>query len=132
MKTEENDPELEELVKLVECIICRSIPAAPIFNCINGHFICNKCSEKLSSKKCVYCRSDMTNLRNLPLEAILSAKIFKCDFSKHGCKQGVMTISEYESHVKRCPKKMVLAKIRLEFLATTKPNGMSASIFKKS
>ena len=47
--------------------MCFELPIAPkeIYQCSQGHFLCNVCLKKID-KKCPTCRENWTNLPNLP------------------------------------------------------------------
>ena len=60
----------EYLRELLECPVCmETIKSVPVYQCSNGHVICNGCIEKLNN--CPICRNDSTLNRNLKLENIV-------------------------------------------------------------
>ncbi|ODM95668.1 E3 ubiquitin-protein ligase sina [Orchesella cincta] len=96
------EPELANLLRAVECPICRCIPNPPIYNCVNGHFSCSSCLPRLHSKRCAYCLANFTKMRNYPLENLVASRVFLCDFRNAGCKAKDMNMSEYEEHMRMC------------------------------
>jgi hypothetical protein len=101
-ESDEDDPELSALIKLIECPVCRDVPIPPIYNCRNGHFVCGPCRSRLVSQTCSYCCADMTRMRNYPLENLVSTPAVKCDYIEYGCSEKLLTLGEYEDHVKKC------------------------------
>ena len=49
------------------CPVCFELPIAPkeIYQCSQGHFLCNVCLKKID-KKCPTCRENWVNVPNLP------------------------------------------------------------------
>lgn len=60
---------------IYECPICCSSyeKGTPIYQCVNGHVICEKCWQSLTIVECPSCRVDMKDLRvrNRALEALI-------------------------------------------------------------
>ena len=55
---------------LLECPVCmETIKSVPVYQCTNGHVICNGCIEKLNN--CPICRNDSALVRILKLEKIV-------------------------------------------------------------
>ena len=55
---------------LLDCPVCReSIKSVPVYQCTNGHVICNNCIKKLNN--CPICRNNSAPARNLQLEKIV-------------------------------------------------------------
>lgn len=104
--SDSDDPELTELLRLIECPVCKDVPNPPIYNCNNGHFTCDSCRSRLISQNCAYCLAEFTRMRNYPLEALVSTPAVKCDFTKFGCSHKRLSLSEYEEHVKKCWAKL--------------------------
>lgn len=94
--------DLTQLCRLIECPVCREVPTPPIHNCVNGHFICGSCRGQLTTQTCAYCLSLLTQMRNYPLEALVSTPLVPCDYIRWGCTQGKLTLAEYEGHVQGC------------------------------
>lgn len=99
---EDYEPELVELLRAMECPVCRGIPNPPIYNCVNGHFSCASCRPRLPLQRCAYCNAKFTKMRNYPLENLVSAPVFLCDFRRAGCKVRDMNMIEYEEHMRKC------------------------------
>ena len=67
----QNSSNFEEYTRdLLECPVCmETIKSVPVYQCANGHVICNDCIEKLNN--CPICRNDSELRRNLKLENIV-------------------------------------------------------------
>ena len=60
---------------LLECPVCmETIRSVPVYQCANGHVICEDCIEKLNN--CPICRNDSELRRSLKLENIV--QLFNC------------------------------------------------------
>ena len=69
-KTSQTSDIEEYLRDLLECPVCmETIKSVPVYQCINGHVICNVCIEKLNN--CPICRNDSALVRSLKLENIV-------------------------------------------------------------
>ena len=58
---------VKDLVSIcdLKCPVCTEIPRnKTIYQCKNGHFVCNMCHPKLDVKKCPECRDDLFETRN--------------------------------------------------------------------
>ncbi len=109
---EDYEPELGELLRAVECPVCRCIPNPPIYNCVNGHFSCASCHPRLPLQRCAYCTGKFTRMRNYPLESLVTAKAFLCDFRHAGCQVKEMNMIEYEEHMRKCWFRSLYVKYR--------------------
>lgn len=85
-----------------ECPVCFKIPRAQIFQCVNGHSICDVCSAKV--ELCPTCRSSGARVRNRLAESLLDDVKFNCSWSSKGC-QKTMLRSELSAHEDCCDKK---------------------------
>ncbi len=85
-----------------ECPVCLQIPRAKIFQCVNGHSICEECSSRV--KPCPECRSSRKRSRNLLAEKLLDGFEFKCSYSEQGCKKTMMR-GELSAHEDQCDQK---------------------------
>jgi E3 ubiquitin-protein ligase SIAH1 len=100
---DDSSPELSQLIRLIECPVCKQVPTPPIYNCVNGHFVCGSCRPKLIPQRCAYCLGSFTRVRNYPLECLVSTPSVHCDFIKFGCRNGSnLSLLEYENHVQSC------------------------------
>lgn len=61
---------MKTVLDSMDCPICLDFLQPPIFMCVTGHHICDKCRQKLSIEICPVCKADITNQRNYGLEAI--------------------------------------------------------------
>ena len=70
-KTYQNSSDFEEYIRdLLECPVCmETIKSLPVYQCANGHALCNDCIEKLNN--CPICRNDSSLVRSLKLENIV-------------------------------------------------------------
>lgn len=84
-----------------ECPICFEILMAPIYQCSNGHVVCNQCVDKVDF--CSQCRVPLTNpkIRNVALEQICQSLEVKCPNNLDGCE--VVTMVEHlKLHMETC------------------------------
>ena len=83
----------------LKCPVCVDIPVSlPIFQCFNGHIICNFCFPKLES--CPVCRVDLI----LPIRALTAENMWRkmLQECKHkGCNQQIQ-IRNIEEHENTC------------------------------
>lgn len=72
----------------LECPVCLLIPRKEIYQCKNGHSICNVCLMKLVI--CPTCRvavsgSNTVKVRNHYAESFLDSMKFECKWKDQGC-----------------------------------------------
>ncbi|ODM93282.1 Chromobox protein 5 [Orchesella cincta] len=85
------------------CPICLEVPEREIFQCSEGHIICDLCISKLNRDRCPQCRTRFgrKKIRSRVLEEILDRLDFECKFKDNGCaylcKRGEIT-----SHANLC------------------------------
>ena len=66
-----SDPEID--AKDLDCPVCfDTTHSLPVYQCTNGHFVCNDCIPKL--KECPICRNDSPPIRSQKFEAFLKEK----------------------------------------------------------
>lgn len=84
-----------------KCPICFEIPEKEIFQCQNGHTICDICIQSLSL--CPQCRIELgtSKIRNRGLEELLDMMKFDCSYKSDGCKTKVSR-KELTSHDENC------------------------------
>ena len=70
-KTNQTSSDFEEYIRdLLECPVCmETIKSVPVYQCNNGHVICQDCIKELTS--CPICRNNSTPARSLKLEKIV-------------------------------------------------------------
>ena len=70
-KTNQTSSDFEEYIRdLLECPVCKeTIKSVPVYQCNNGHVICNECIRELTS--CPICRNNSKPARSLKLEKIV-------------------------------------------------------------
>ena len=76
----------ESLYKLPECPVHMGIPeGGHIFQCVNGHILCEQCYEKLTV--CPSCRCELKNpgIRCLLAEQMIECLKNGCIYSTSGC-----------------------------------------------
>lgn len=88
-----------ELLRILECPVCKDVPFPPIFNCNKGHIICSQCKPKLSD--CPLCKSPLSGARNFAVESIIMSSKHTCKYKEFGC--NVVLLGDVMStHVKNC------------------------------
>ncbi|XP_051220972.1 uncharacterized protein [Lolium perenne] len=85
--------------KLLDCSICLSTLAPPIFQCIDGHMTCLGCSEAVEYD-CSVC-GESADIRCHAVEKILGGMTTRCSFSEHGC-TAIIPFMEKLSHEAFC------------------------------
>ncbi|XP_022173585.1 E3 ubiquitin-protein ligase siah-1-like isoform X3 [Myzus persicae] len=89
----------DQLIRLFECPVCFEHIVPPIFQCLLGHLICNKCV--LMCENCPTCRNPFNSKRNLYMEKVGYLVKFPCRNALTGCKQQ-MFVGQKEVHEKEC------------------------------
>ncbi len=82
----------------LECPVCLELPkSSPIYQCPNGHIVCNICHKKLQF--CPQCREPLGKYRCRIAEELMDFE--PCSFFKHGCSARFVT--KYgKDHEKEC------------------------------
>ena len=73
----------ENLVENLECPVCLNYLVPPIYQCSNGHVICNSCRPRVN--RCPTCKVKFINNRNLILEKVFDFCRFPCRHKEYGC-----------------------------------------------
>ena len=116
---------LKYLLEMLKCFRCRIKPTRrPIWQCQNGHIICDDCFSTLLFPCCDICKSYYLSpqYRSLIAETWLSFLDKPCRFSNHGCKVMIRDLSDHEKEdciyreVKcifiNCYEKVTIAKLK--------------------
>jgi len=112
---QENTYPFEESDRNMECPICLDIPEkAPVFKCVNGHIICNKCRPSLTTEKCPICNVELGEERCFVTELYISNRPKKCRYERYGCKISRLNLDGLSAHEERCPKAPTEIEIRKE------------------
>lgn len=85
----------------LDCPVCYDTLVSPIYQCQNGHIICNNCIEKLA--QCGECRVTLAGarIRNVALENICKSVDVKCPNRGEGCEVRT-TVELLKSHLEVC------------------------------
>ncbi|WVZ72066.1 hypothetical protein U9M48_020582 [Paspalum notatum var. saurae] len=68
------------------CDACTKPLRPPIFQCLEGHFICSLCRDKLPEEKCKFISGcSGTLVRSLGMEHAVQSILVDCDYTEHGC-----------------------------------------------
>lgn len=95
-----NQEELDErLLNFFECPVCNHFMKPPIFQCLAGHSLCNRCRPKLG--QCPTCRAGFGNTRNYALEALSNGVRFPCIYRDQGC-HTILPVAEITKHEAEC------------------------------
>ncbi|XP_035704309.1 E3 ubiquitin-protein ligase SINAT3-like [Folsomia candida] len=98
-----------DLVELLQCPVCLELRKPPIFQCVEGHNVCQTCRPKLKNK-CPVCRGRMPpGLRNRGLEVVYNHALFFCCNKDYGC-QTLVRGDQFETHLELCPHRQVMCK----------------------
>jgi hypothetical protein len=95
-----------EVKETLECPICMEFMEGNIFQCQQGHTLCEGCRDKLitnaqpAAPKCPTCKkSDSLVVRNIALEKIANAQLFPCRFEE--CTE-IIPLGERKMHESKC------------------------------
>lgn len=95
-----NGEDLDEgMLSFFECPVCSNFMKPPIFQCLSGHSLCNRCRPKLSN--CPTCRTGFGNTRNYALESLSNGIKFPCAYRDFGCKT-ILAVSDISKHELEC------------------------------
>lgn len=83
----------------LNCPICTCTMRGRIYQCQEGHTICEKCIKKID--RCPYCRSRKLSARNRALEALASELSVSCAYHVKGCRFKAES-SEIGLHEQKC------------------------------
>lgn len=74
-----------DIKSLFECPICFDYAVPPIYQCQNGHLVCQTCSNKITH--CPTCRVPISepSIRNLQLDRLANTFQFPCKYNFNGC-----------------------------------------------
>ena len=97
---------VESIKDVIEgCPVCLNIcRSKTLYQCENGHVVCDQCYPKLKPKNCPTCRNEMFKTRSLILEKLLERLPTPCQYV--GCSEEVM-FDELENHEKECLFRLV-------------------------
>ena len=94
---------LAEVRDALECVICLEVPKnTRIFQCDNGHLLCNTCRWKV--KECPICKVKLGKTRALAVEKVLSKCPKPCEFTDYGCNVK-LHLPDLDEHEKVCSYK---------------------------
>lgn len=98
-----HDAVQQEMKGEFKCPICMTCYMSNIFQCINGHSICDNCVDIVPNGECPQCRVsyEMGKIRNRSLEAVRNQMPFPCRFSGLGCKEQV-SFQQMKAHARFC------------------------------
>lgn len=85
----------------LECPVCYETLVSPIYQCQNGHIVCNQCIERLV--QCGECRVSLagSRIRNVALENICKSVDVKCPNKSEGCSV-LTTVEMLKNHLEIC------------------------------
>ena len=70
--------------EILQCPVCLQVPkTSPIYQCLNGHIVCNQCHPKLTT--CPVCRNVLGKIRSIISEKMIKQVRFGCKFATEGC-----------------------------------------------
>lgn len=86
-----------ELFNKIECLVCMNYMTPPIYQCRNGHSLCDICCKKL--KECPNCKGALEGARNYTLEDIVQTFYYPCKYE--ACKFSSKA-DQIRNHEKNC------------------------------
>ena len=91
----------EDIREDLQCPVCLKIPrTTPIFQCEQGHILCNTCHPRLHD--CPVCRRPLRNTRCLVVEKIISKLPLRCINFNEGCDEPQALPDKIIEHEKDC------------------------------
>ena len=90
----------ESFMSYTSCPICCEDMIGKIWQCKNGHLICNNCNRRDECTNCPECRDNLPRTRNLILEKIIEQMESKCKF----CNERMLN-ENMKIHVPICTKR---------------------------
>jgi len=91
-----------EIQEDLKCVNCLKVPtAAPIYDCLNGHLLCNRCHHSVYNI-CPECNIQLVGHRNLFAETVLSRLPIPCKFASKGCTVEIIGRDKIEKHELDC------------------------------
>jgi E3 ubiquitin-protein ligase SIAH1 len=102
----------QDLLEELECPMCLELFQPPIGICANGHSICGRCKDQMTT--CPICKAGFLNTRNVTLEKVLRVigeVTARCKFHIIGCNfmSSVQDITDHETICSRTPYKCPVA-----------------------
>eukprot|EP00389_Voromonas_pontica_P000764 GDKH01001137.1.p1 GENE.GDKH01001137.1~~GDKH01001137.1.p1 ORF type:complete len:304 (-),score=-4.50 GDKH01001137.1:287-1198(-) len=89
----------DSTLDLLECSVCCESMIPPIFQCKEGHTLCNEC--KLKVKHCPICRCDTIDIRCRALERLAeSLDEIQCRYACYGCRMTIKYAAKKEHEAK--------------------------------
>lgn len=93
----------DDIPEQLRCPICFEVPLAEIYQCKNGHTICNECEANV--KECPQCRIPIPVngelIRNRALESLLDNLTVSCPNQLKGCKEKLLK-KNVKNHLPNC------------------------------
>ncbi|XP_026478275.1 uncharacterized protein LOC113384724 [Ctenocephalides felis] len=90
----------EEILLLLECLICNCLMTGKIVLCTTGHSVCHSCLSQITS--CPLCQqSFLTDQRNYLAESIIESSNKICENRRNGC-QEQFSAQDRNLHLKIC------------------------------
>lgn len=74
----------EEILSEIECPVCFEYLIPPIFQCVLGHSICEKCKSQVP--ECPSCKGAINETRNVTLEKITERVNYHCKYWEFDCR----------------------------------------------
>nr|CAD7419454.1 unnamed protein product [Timema poppensis] len=92
-----------ELLSILDCPVCFCCMGPPIFQCLQGHSICQKCKDRVSS--CPTCRDTSVVIRNRMAERLSTSVELPCRYRQYGC-PGKLSLGLLVNHENGCRFKL--------------------------
>lgn len=90
----------ESFMEYTSCPICCEDMIGKIWQCKNGHLVCNDCNKRNECESCPECRDILPRTRNLILEKIIEQMESKCKF----CNERMLN-ENMKVHIPICTKR---------------------------
>lgn len=68
--------------------MCFGSVLPPIFQCYNGHLLCNSCRPRVT--RCPTCRGPLGHIPNLAMDRVADSVLFPCRYAYQGCTATVL------------------------------------------
>ena len=89
---------MKRSLELPTCTVCYDAPDGQIYQCVEGHLVCESCDKQLPRRECPTCK-DVANfelgskrIRNRAVEEAISSSMTTCEHCKQPMTRGELAL----------------------------------------